>query len=123
MGQRTYSTMECPYGCGASISQSGQARVAHYRKHVRTGHLIESRAKDWSVAFRRTDKPWPDDELPVRISTAWLKRLTPQKLKQVYQLAQADMNNWQNASHARTLSLRLDRIENEIKRRKETAHA
>ncbi len=59
MGRRTYSTMDCPYGCGRSISQSGQAKVAHYRRHVREGFLTEHRAADWSLYFKRTGKRFP----------------------------------------------------------------
>jgi hypothetical protein len=59
VGKRTYSKMECGYGCGALVSTSGQARVSHYRKHVRDGFLTEHRAYDHSVYFRRTGKPMP----------------------------------------------------------------
>ena len=43
MSRNAYYRNPCPY-CGKEISNAGSAAVAHKRKHVREGLLIERRA-------------------------------------------------------------------------------
>jgi hypothetical protein len=52
--RRTYSTARCPY-CGLEHSMNGLATVAHMRRHVRAGSLVEltRRANEWDFVSPR----------------------------------------------------------------------